>query len=268
MASALLKQPTDRYGRGAMTFALPDLAAAYLLTFARVGTLVMLMPGIGERLVSARLRLGFALTLALVLFPLTRPLLPRDVAGAAGVTLLVGEVAVGLVLGLSVRMIVAALQTAGNIVAQELGLAFAMSVDPAMGGQQAAIGNFLNLLGITLIFAADLHHLAISAIRDSYLLLPPAGMPGVGDAAGLAIKAVGQGFSLGVRIAAPFIAFGILVNLGLGVLSRLMPQLQVFFLAMPATILAGMVVLIAVVGAMMGVFVEDLGAFLRQLLRA
>jgi flagellar biosynthetic protein FliR len=103
------------------------------------------------------------------------------------------------------------------------------------------------------------------AIRDSYTFLPPVGVPETGDAAALAIKAVGRGFALAVQISAPFIAFGILFNLGLGVLARLMPQLQVFFLAMPATILIGMLVLLAVVGVMMTVFVEDLGRFLSEL---
>jgi len=78
-------------------------------------------------------------------------------------------------------------------------------------------------------------------------------------------KAVGRGFALAVQLSAPFIAFGILFNLGLGVLSRLMPQLQVFFLAMPAAILIGMVVLAAVIGVMMTVFVSGLGDFLREL---
>ena len=96
--------------------------------------------------------------------------------------------------------------------AQQLGLAFAMTVDPAMGGQQAAVGNFLTLLGLTLIFAFDLHHLAIAAIRDSYAFLPPTGIPGTGDAAALAIKAVGRDFALAVQLSAPFIAFGILFN--------------------------------------------------------
>ena len=174
-----------------MSFLIPELATAFMLTFARVGTLVMLMPGIGEQMIPVRVRLGAALLLTLVLFPLTRTLLPAGGTPDAIIAVLIGEIAVGLVLGLAVRMVVGALQTAGNIVAQQLGLAFAMSVDPAMGGQQAAIGNFLTLLGITLIFAADLHHLAIAAIRDSYAFLPPAGVPEVGDAATLAIRAVG-----------------------------------------------------------------------------
>jgi flagellar biosynthetic protein FliR len=243
----------------------PDIATAFMLTFARVGTLVMLMPGVGEQMIPSRVRLGLALLLSLVLFPLTRTLLPSAGTPGSVIGVLIGEIAVGLVLGLATRMVVAALQTAGNIVAQQLGLSFAMTVDPSMGGQQASIGNFLTLLGLTLIFAADLHHLAIAAIRDSYAFMPPAGVPDPGDAAMLAMRAVARGFALAVQIAAPFIAFGMLFNLGLGVLARLMPQLQVFFLAMPATILIGMLVLLAVVGVMMGVFVEDLGGFLASL---
>jgi flagellar biosynthetic protein FliR len=248
-----------------MTLVIPELAAAFMLTFARVGTLVMLLPGIGEQMIPPRLRLAFALLLTLVLFPLTRTLLPASPNPQAVLLLLAGELAVGFVPGLATRMVIAALQTAGNIVAQQLGLAFAMTVDPSMGGQQAAIGNFLMLLGLTLIFSFDLHHLALMAIRDSYSYLPPNGFPGTGDAATLAIKAVGKGFALAVQLSAPFIAFGILFNLGLGVLSRLMPQLQVFFLAMPAAILIGMAVLVAVIGVMMTVFLSSLGDFLREL---
>lgn len=248
-----------------MNLLIPEIAAAFLLTFARVGTLVMLMPGIGEQFINARARLAFALALCLVMFPATRPILPLAGGPAGILTTLIGEIAIGFVLGLSVRMVMAALQTAGTIVAQQLGLGFATTVDPSLGGQQAAVGNFLTLLGIALIFAADLHHVAIGAIRSSYNLLPPAGFPAAADAAVLAIRAVGQGFSLAVQISAPFIVFGLLFNLGLGVLARLMPQFQIFFLAMPATILAGMLVMLAVLAVMMSVFVENLGGFMADL---
>jgi flagellar biosynthesis protein FliR len=251
-----------------MSFLIPDVAIAFMLTFARVGTMVMLMPGIGEQLITTRARLSFAFLLTLVLFPLTRTILPAVGQPTAAIGLLIGEIAVGLLIGLAIRMVVGALQTAGTVVAQQLGLSFAMTVDPAMGGQQASLGNLLTLLGITLIFAADLHHLAIAGIRDSYSMLPPVGVPSTGDAATLAIRAAGQGFALAVQISAPFIAFAILFNLGLGVLSRLMPQLQVFFLAMPATILVGMLLLLATVGVMMNVFVEDLAVFLKSFVRA
>ena len=252
-----------------MNLLLPGIASAFLITFARVGTLVMLMPGLGEQLVSARLRLAFAVLVSLVLFPMVRPLLPTvngAIAGPGLIALLFGEILIGLVLGLSVRMVLAALQTAGNVISQQLGLSYAMTVDPTMGGQQASLGNFLTLLGITLILASDLHHLALDAIGRSYQLLPPDGVPGMGDAAQLALKAVGRGFLLAVQMSAPFIAFAMLFNLGLGVLSRLMPQLQVFFVAVPASVLIGMLILLAALGVVMGVFIDDLGRYLGEFL--
>ena len=92
--------------------------------------------------------------------------------------------------------------------------------------------------------------------------MPPAGVPETGDAAKLAIGAVARGFSLAVRISAPFIVFGLVFNLAMGVLSRFMPQLQVYFLAMPATILIGLGVMLAVLGVMMAAFVTDIARFL------
>lgn len=243
---------------------LPEIGALFVLVFARVGTLVMLMPGIGERFIFSRARLSLAFFIALMIVPMARTIItpPGDMPALVG--LLISELLIGLTIGLSVRLVMACLQSAGAIVAQTMGLGFAMTVDPTGGMQNPSIGNFLTMLGITLILTTDLHHVAIAAIHESYRLLPPGGFPDVGDMTTLAIRAATQGFALAVQISAPFIVFGLLFNLGLGVLARMMPQLQVFFLAVPASILGGMLVLLAVVGVMMGVFLEDLGNFLRQ----
>ena len=243
---------------------LPEISAVFILVFARVGTLVMLMPGIGERFLFARGRLSRALFLALAMVPMARPLLqvPPGLDGLLG--LLIGEVMIGLLIGLSARLVMASLQTAGTIVAQTMGLGFAMTVDPAAGAQNPSIGNFLTMLGITLIMTSDLHHLAIAAIHESYRVLPPGGLPAIDDSMMLAVRAVARGFAVAVQISAPFIIFALLFNLGLGVLARMMPQLQVFFLAVPASIFGGMLVLLVVLGVMMSVFLEDLGTFLRQ----
>ncbi|MCZ2982479.1 flagellar biosynthetic protein FliR, partial [Acinetobacter baumannii] len=104
-----------------MNLLLPGIASAYLITFARVGTLIMLMPGVGEQMVSPRMRLAFALLTTLVLFPSVRPLLggTEGLAGPRLIGLLFAETIVGLVLGLSARMVLAALQTAGLIISQQ-----------------------------------------------------------------------------------------------------------------------------------------------------
>jgi flagellar biosynthetic protein FliR len=246
--------PWRKGARGTMQIAiLPEISALFVLVFARVGTLVMLMPGIGERFIFSRARLSLAFFIALMIVPVARPSLrvPGDVSGV--VTLLVGELLIGLVIGLCARLVMACLQTAGTLVAQTMGLGFAMTVDPTGGMQNPSIGNFLTMLGITLILTTDLHHIAIAAIHESYRLLPPGGAVDMTDVMALAIQ-----------ISAPFLVFGLLFNLGLGVLARMMPQLQVFFLAVPASIMGGMLVMLVVLGVMMSVFIDDLGAFLRQ----
>ncbi|MBD3849536.1 flagellar biosynthetic protein FliR [Bosea sp. OAE752] len=243
---------------------LPQIGALFVLVFARVGTLVMLMPGIGERFIFSRARLSLAFFIALMILPMARPSLQIPETLPALATLLIGELLIGLVIGVCARLVMAALQTAGTIVAQSMGLGFAMTVDPTGGNQNPSIGNFLTMLGITLILTSDLHHIAIAAIHESYRLLPPGGAPDLTDVMTLAVRSTAQGFALAVQIAAPFIVFGLLFNLGLGVLARMMPQLQVFFLAVPASIFGGMLMLLVVLGVMMSVFMNGLGVFLRQ----
>ncbi len=247
---------------------MPDVAASFMIVFARVGTMVMLMPGIGEGSVLARARLALAAFLSLALIPLVRDTLPVTTPAFLGgpvVGLLIGEVAVGLMLGLAIRMVMSSLHVAGNVIAQQLGLAYAMQVDPMGGGQNPTIANFLTLFGVVMVFAMDLHHLAIAAIHDSYTAMPPGGATSPGDASMFALKAVSQAFALGIQVSAPFIVFGLVFNLGLGVLARLMPQLQVFFLALPATVFLGGVLLAATLGLIMTVYTASLRDFLLQL---
>ncbi len=144
------------------------------------------------------------------------------------------------------------------MIAQQLGLGFVTAVDPTQGQQGVLVGNFLTLLGVTLIFATDLHHLVIAALNDSYSLFRPGEIPLLGDVAALTTRTVAAAFHIGIQLSAPFLVFGLLFNLGLGVLSRLMPQMQVFFVGMPLSILLGFLILLLVVGAMMGTF---LGSF-------
>ncbi len=249
-----------------MTFTiLPDMAALFMLVFARVGTMVMMMPGLGERFVLTRAKVAIAVFLSLLMLPVARPLMQPPNDPAALMTLLISEILIGAVLGLSARLIMTALQTAGVIVANQIGLGFATAVDPAMGQQNPSIGNFLTIMGVTLVMVTDIHHLAIGAIHSSYAMLPPGAYPSLGDASALGLQAVAKSFSIAVQISAPFIVFGLLFNLGLGVLARLMPQFQVFFLGAPASILLGMAILAAIVSVMMAVFLGELGGFLNQI---
>ena len=235
---------------------LPALAAAYMLVFARVGTMVMMLPGIGEATMPVRVRLTIALTLAAILLPLHRAAYAIDLNSLGPVlTMLFEEIVIGGLLGLTARLAISALQIAGTVIAQQLGLGFVTAVDPTQNQQGVIIGNFLAMLGITLVFATDMHHLVIAALNDSYTIFQPGEMPMVGDMAHLVTKTIATAFRIGIQLSAPFLVFGLLFNLGLGVLSRLMPQMQVFFIGLPLTIMIGLLLLVLVIGAMMGLFV-------------
>ena len=245
---------------------LPVLGAAFMLMFARIGTMVMMLPGLGELSVPVRVRLVVALVLTAVLFPLHRDDFQIDLRSFGPVLVtLAQELLIGAVLGLTARLTVSALQVAGSIVAQQLGLGFVTEVDPMQGQQGVIIGNFLTLLGITLFFATNLHFLVIAALHDSYALFRPGEVPFTGDVAALMTRTIAGAFRIGVQLSAPFLVFGLLFNLGLGVLARLMPQMQVYFVGVPLSILIGFLIFIAVIGAMMGTFLDYVAGVLRQL---
>src|SRR5690606_29183058 len=121
----------------------------------------------------------------------------------------------------------------------QIGLGFVTAVDPTQDQQSVILANFLTILGLTLIFATDTHYLVIAALNDSYTLFQPGELMPSGDVAALATKAFTMAFTIGVQLAAPFIIFGLIFNLGLGLLARMMPQMQVYFVGVPLSILAG-----------------------------
>lgn len=233
---------------------LPATAYFYILIFARVGSILMLMPAIGETSIPARMRLGFALVFSLVLYPLVSsalPALPNDPLQV--LVYLLHEIAIGLILGAITRLVTLATSVAGSVIAFQTGLSGVQGADPINGGPQGAlVGAFLSLLGVTLIFATDLHHVALMAIRDSYVVFSPKDPLMFGDAAQMAIQSTASAFVIGIQMAAPFIVLGLVFYLGMGLLARMMPQLQVFFVIMPATIWVGLVLVALLLSMMMG----------------
>ena len=225
---------------------LPALAAAFMLVFARIGAMVMLLPGLGESNIPVRIKLAIALLLTLIILPLHRAAYHVDMQSMTPLmVLMVHEIVIGVVLGATARVTLAALQVAGSVIAQQMGLGFVTAVDPTQGQQGLLIGNFLTLLGITLLFATDSHHLVIAALNDSYAIFSPGETMPSGDVAALATRAFAAAFKIGMQLSAPFLVFGLVFNIGLGVLARLMPQMQVYFVGVPLSILAGFLIFAA-----------------------
>lgn len=236
---------------------LPETAFTFMLIFSRLAAMIMLMPALGETSIPAQVRIVMAFLLSLVMMPLvasTYGAIPATVPGLAFIVF--SEVAVGLFIGGAARIIMSALHVAGNIIALQMSLAFAQNVDPTQGQQGVLVANFLSLLAVTLIFATNLDHLLIAAMRDSYELFIPGQPIPVGDFSQMAVRLVSDSFRIGLQLAAPFLVFGLVFYVGIGILSRLMPQIQIFFIAMPANISLGLVLLLFLVGAMMTWFLQ------------
>ena len=236
---------------------LPALAAAFVLAFARIGSMVMLLPGLGESNIPVRIKLSIALLLTLIILPLHRNAYQVDIQSlTALLVLMLHEIVIGIVLGATARVTLSALQVAGAVIAQQMGLGFVTAVDPTQGQQGVLVGNFLTLLGVTLLFATDTHHLVLSALNDSYRIFSPGEIVSNGDVAALATRAFAAAFKIGLQLSAPFLVFGLVFNIGLGVLARLMPQMQVYFVGVPLSIFAGFLIFGLVIAAMMGTFLD------------
>ena len=223
---------------------LPALAFQAVLVFARMGAAVMLLPGLGEAEIPAPIRLAIGVALALLLLPILAPGLPATPEAPSELLRLIAtEIAVGLWLGTLARLIVLALAMAGQAIAAMVGLAGMLVADPSLGPQGTALGRAFGLLAAVLVLASGLHALVLRAMAESYAVLP-AGDPFPAGAAAEAVAAAGAAsLDLALRLAAPFVVGAVVLNVALGLLARLAPQVQTFFVAVPGQIMAGLALL-------------------------
>ncbi len=236
---------------------LPLDVFAVFLVFVRLAAALMLMPGIGEAYVSVQVRLAAAGVLTFAISPLVMGTLPVLPATPLELFLLiVGEMVIGLLIGAAARLMMSALHVAGTVIAFQSSLGFALFVDPTQGTQGALIATFLTVLGLVLIFASGLHMMMIRALADSYVLFTPGQLPPVGDFAELATRYVSSSFRIGIQIAAPFVVYGLVFYIGLGILARLLPQLQIFFIAIPLQIFLALIIFGLIISPLMIWFLD------------
>lgn len=247
---------------------LPATAFALFIIFSRIGPLVMMLPGIGEASVPMRSRMAFALMLTLVLYPAVVgkiPPLPSSLMGLIGASM--KEALIGFSFGSLIKIISSGLQVAGNVISFQSGLSFAQTADPTTGRTDSVFSSFMIMMSTVLIFVLDLHHLLIAAMYDSYIMFPPSEPIEMAPFTFAALDTVAGVFKIGVQLSTPFIVFGLVFFLGLGVLSRLIPQIQVFFIAMPANIYIGLLLFVLLLSAMMNWYLSYYESSITNLMR-
>lgn len=211
---------------------------AFLLTFVRLGSAIMVMPGFGDTYVPERVRLLTALALTFVLLPITSKYLPASFPGTFQLLyLVIIEFLVGIFLGSVARIFLLAVDTAGMVISTMSGLGSAQILNPALSSQGSLLGVLLTIAAVVLIFVTNLHHLLIMGILDSYERFPVNVLPDMGSMAEFIARSVSEAFNIGVKMSAPFLVITLVLYVGMGVLSRIMPQVQVFMVALPLQIL-------------------------------
>jgi len=227
------------------------------LVFARLASIVMLIPGIGETFIPPRIRLAFAFAMALAIIPVVSggvPPIPAQVSGVAGAV--IKEVLIGLMIGAILRLFMSSLATAGEIISLQTTLSFAQTANPTQAQPSTTLSTFLGLMGVVLIMTTDLHHLFLSAIVRSYAIFPFHRAVQVADAGQLAIQTVGKSFALGLQLSAPVVVFSLIFNIATGLIGRVMPQFQVFFVATPLMVLMGLSIFALSLGTIGMVWVD------------
>ena len=206
----------------------------FFMVFARVGTAMALLPGFSAGYVPLRIRLGIALAVTFALVPVLLGTLPPLPKAPIGLGLLVaGEVIIGGFMASLGRVMMSALQTAGTFISYFASMANALVQDPVAEQQSSTISGFLATLGLMCVFVTGLDHVMLRSVVDSYVLFEPGNLPMFGDMSESMARRVAAAFGLGLQLASPFLLVAMTYYIGLGLLNRLMPQLQVFFFGLP-----------------------------------
>jgi len=243
---------------------LPEAASAFLLLYARIGAVLMMLPLFGEEAVPARLRLLLGLgTTAGLWGLLSGRVLPVAANAQSLPGALIAELVVGLAIGAIVKIMFQAAAMAGSIISFQVGLSSALINDAAQGGQVPLLSKFVSMTATLVCLAAGVHHLWIAAMVRSYQLFPVGALPPAADFAQLAIAVTGQSMALALGLAAPMLVYGIVLNIALGLSVRLAPAIQVFFIAQPLTIMLGLTIFALTLGPLLIGFSEAMALWLQ-----
>ncbi len=233
------------------------------LIFLRVGACLALLPAFGEQVVSVRVRLAATVAFTALVWPLASFTLPRNLSEAQFLLYCGAEVMAGLLIGLSFRLFVHALQVAGTIAANSTSLAQVfgggVGVDP-----QPALGNVMVLAALALAASSGLHVKCVEVFLLSYDAIPVGHWPHSIFVKDWSIQNVSQAFSLAFALSAPFWVAALLYNFALGVINRAMPQLMVSFVGAPALTLGGLAMGALTVPFLLAVWHEHFQAALRD----
>ncbi len=238
---------------------LPAWSFAFMLVLARFGAAMALLPGLGEATVPAMVRVGLALGVTILLLPGIFPHPPpMPEAGITAAGMIIAEVLTGLWLGWLARLFCLALPIAAQFIAYLLGISTVLQPDAELGPQTTALAALFGIAAPLAILVSGLYVLPLTALTGSYRLIPAGTLLPASDGTMTAVSAVGQVFGLAVRLASPFVLASIVWHVAIGLIARLVPRLQIYFVSMPGQIVGGLALLASLFGVILAAWQDAL----------
>ena len=241
-----------------------DLARADMLTFGmvflRIGALMALIPGFGERMIAGRVRLGLALAFTAIVAPAVADRLPAAAPGLPGfLVLLCAETLNGLALGFMIRLWLMAIEMAGSLAAQSGSLSQMFGTG---GEPMPAMSHLLTSAALALAMIGGLHVRLAAGLILSYDALPPGQFPAASLMRDWGLAGISAAFALAFRLAAPFVIAALIYNVALGAMNRAMPALMVSFVGAPALSAGALILLLLSAPLMLSLWSGGFQAFL------
>lgn len=214
---------------------------AVMLIFLRVAAIVFSAPILDTSSIPVTFKAGLAFAVSIILAPaLDTHLQVADLSLMAFVIGIISEIAVGVAIGLSVKLLFAGIQLAGQIAGFQMGIAVANVVDPITSGQTPLLSQFYNLTAMLVFLAINAHHMFFTALVESYRILPPLSMTVTPRLVEMMMNLTANMFVVAIKVGAPVIAVMLITSVGLGLVARTVPQIHIFIVAMPLKILIGL----------------------------
>jgi flagellar biosynthesis protein FliR len=213
--------------------------AAFIFPFARILALIASSPILGNKEVPARIKVGLAFAITIIIAPTLSIPADLDPASAQGLFVLVQQIAAGLIMGFSIRIIFTAVEMAGDFAGMQMGLGFASFFDPQNASFTPVVAQFLGIIAALVFLSVDGHLYMLSAMSDSFRDFPISSRVPSANAFRTMAEWGGTMFSLALQFALPLIGALLITNLALGILTRSAPQLNIFAVGFPLTIAVG-----------------------------
>lgn len=218
---------------------------AFIWPFFRVLSLLGTAPVLGESSIPIKVKTGFAAMIAIAVAPSLPPLPAVAPASFAGLWIALQQVLIGMALGLTMRIVFAAVQTAGEFIGLQMGLSFASFFDPASGANTAVLSRIMNLVAMLVFLALNGHLLMLAGLIRTFEILPIGGTLNP-DGWGVLFEWSAQLMLSGMLLALPLIIVLLTINLALGILNRTAQQLSIFAVGFPISLMTGLLLLIVV----------------------